>query len=66
MAIDTRGYYRDWVRKKTGFVERALFRVSHADVERQKFRSAWHRNFLVAGAILGFVVLATLVKRYFR
>lgn len=31
MASDNRDWFRDWWRKKTGYVERAGFRMSEAD-----------------------------------
>lgn len=36
MAIDTRDWYRDWWRKKTGYVERARFRMGNAEYLRYR------------------------------
>ena len=44
MASDQRGWYRDWWRKRTGYVERAAFRISEADRERERRAAAWQRN----------------------
>lgn len=61
MASDQRDWYKEWWRKKTGYVERASFRLSHADVERGKYLGAWKRNLMIALAVLlGFVALAVL------
>jgi hypothetical protein len=44
MTSDNRDWYRDWWRKKTGYVERADFRRPARQVERQKQLrfSNWH------------------------
>ena len=64
MGVDSRDWYRDWLRKKTGYVERASFRVSEADRSRQKYRGAWRRNFCVLGAlVVAFVAVVWLLKR---
>lgn len=46
MAIDTRDYYRDKIRKKTGYVERADFRVSEHDAARRRHAKAWRGNWI--------------------
>lgn len=66
MASDNRDWYRDWWRKKTGYVERASFRVGQAEHQRVKFErkhaarsAAWRRNWLVVIALLvAFLLLA--------
>lgn len=63
MAADQRDWYRDWWRKKTGYVERANFRISEGERQRNNFRRAWRRNFLVAGAAATAVALAVVIKR---
>ena len=61
MAGDQRDWYRDWWRRKTGYTERAAFRMSHADVEREKFTKAWRRNLGIAAlVVLCIVALAVL------
>ena len=44
MGSDNRDWYRDWWRKKTGYVERAGFRRPAAEVERETALrwSNWH------------------------
>ncbi len=59
MAADNRDWYRDWWRKKTGYVERAGFRVSEADRQRQLHAKAW-RSVLLKALIL-FLILAAVV-----
>jgi hypothetical protein len=63
MAIDSRDWHRDWWRKRTGYVERALFRISEGERERQKFRAGWRRNFLAVGAAVTVVALIAVAKR---
>ncbi len=59
MAIDQRDWYKQWWRKRTGYVERAAFRQSHADLQRGKYLEAWKRNALIALTVfLGFIALA--------
>lgn len=63
MAIDIRDYYRDRIRKKTGYVERADFRVSEHDVSRQKHANAWRRNWIRLGIFLAVLGLVIWLKR---
>jgi hypothetical protein len=68
MGSDNRDWYRDWWRKKAGYVERALFRRPAREVEREReLRFAnWHpvlKLFLgAAGAVL-ILVLLRVVSR---
>lgn len=64
MAIDTRDYYRDRIRKKTGYVERADFRVSEHDVSRHKHARAWRGNWIKLGIFLTIIGALILLKRY--
>lgn len=66
MAADNRDWYRDWWRKKTGYVERAAFRVSEKDRERELIRKAWRRNFAVAGAVVLAIGAVGIAKRINR
>lgn len=61
MGVHDRDWYRDWWRKKTGYVERASFRMGDHEVRRALHRASWRRNllFLVA-VVLGIVLLAVL------
>ena len=61
MSIDNRSWYRDLLRKKTGYIERADFRVSLKDRALENARKRheqasfpWVRTalFLVAGVFL--------------
>lgn len=66
MGADNRDWYREWWRKKTGYVERASFRVGHdehvravRDRKAAVYRSAWRRNiFLGACVVVALVALA--------
>ena len=64
MASDNRDWYRDWWRKKTGYVERASFRISEADHQRAVRARAW-RAILIKLAILiaCILVLRFILKR---
>jgi hypothetical protein len=63
MAIDTRDYYRDRIRKKTGYVESADFRVSEHDVSRQKHARAWRGNWIKLGIFLAVLAVLIWAKR---
>ena len=63
MASDNRDWYRDWWRKKTGYVERAGFRVSEADRQRQKYVSEWRAIFRKLALFVLAVVVFVVVKR---
>jgi hypothetical protein len=63
MASDNRDWYRDWWRKKTGYVERASFRVSEADRLRQKYVKKWWANFRKLALFVLAVVLFVVLKR---
>ncbi len=45
MAVDGRDWYRDWWRKRTGYVERSAFRVSEGVRQRGVRRQEWRRIF---------------------
>jgi|GEM_PF-3225184 len=63
MASDNRDWYRDWWRKKTGYVERASFRVSEGERKRQRYRAEWRRNLIIFGLFLAFVIALIFLKR---
>lgn len=63
MAFDQRDYYRDWWRKKTGYVERASFRISEGDHKRQKHKSAWRRIWIKVLILCVLLVAVVVVKR---
>ena len=66
MAADNRDWYRDWWRKKTGYTERAAFRISAGELERQKHRSAWRRNFIGAALFMVALFVAITVFKLMR
>ena len=63
MASDNRDWYRDWWRKKTGYVERAGFRMSEAD--RLKAKRVVQRRlvFIRFGTLAAIVVALIGAKR---
>lgn len=63
MAIDTRDHYRDKIRKKTGYVERADFRMSEHDIVRQRHAKAWRSNWIKIGVLLALIAAAVWLKR---
>lgn len=63
MASDNRDWYRDWWRKKTGYVERAGFRISEADRQRAKHASEWRAIFVKLALFVLAVVVFVVVKR---
>jgi hypothetical protein len=66
MAIDTRDWYRSWLNKKDGYIEKAAFRISEGERARQKHAAGWRRNFLAAGAAVALVTIAAVAKRASR
>jgi len=60
MAGDQRDWYRDWWRKRTGYVERASFRLGEGERKRERERSDWRRNWL--GLLIVVAVLVAIVK----
>ncbi len=60
MPLDTRDYYIESLRKRTGYVERASFRMSERDKSRMRRRSAWRRIvffLLLIAALLGWLIV---------
>lgn len=66
MGMDNRDWYRDWWRKKTGYVERASFRVSSVQHSRDKYRHAWRRNFVAVAVFTLAVFAAVALLRFLR
>ncbi|REM37416.1 hypothetical protein DSI31_05235 [Mycobacterium tuberculosis] len=52
MAADQRGWYRDWWRRKTGYVERSSFRLGEDERKQMRHAKAWRRNWLVVLFVL--------------
>lgn len=63
MASDNRDWYRDWWRKKTGYVERAGFRMSEADRLKAKRAAEWRAVFIRFGTLAAIVVALIVAKR---
>ena len=62
MAMDNRDWYRNLLRKKTGYVERAVFRMEYGEAERKKpFKLAGVWWFVLV-VLVGIPALALLVK----
>jgi len=64
MASDNRDWYRDWWRKKSGYVERADFRVPESQRQRRKQRAAWRSALLKLSLLLLLAVAAVIGKRF--
>jgi hypothetical protein len=69
MAGDNRDWYREWWRRKTGYVERSRFRMGHG--ERQQFlrnkrqaarSSAWRRNIVIALVLVAAFLAAAILR----
>lgn len=65
MAADQRDWYRDWWRKKTGYVERASFRVSESEFQRLRRGAAWRSVFIKAFLLVLVLVAVVFAKRLF-
>ena len=64
MAIDTRHWYIDKLRKLTGYTERARFRVSLGAARRRRERLVgWVQLLLGFGAASGLAVAVLLLAR---
>lgn len=69
MGSDNRDWYRDWWRKRTGYAERAAFRIGHDEHRRAKIErkraanaSAWRRNLLIAVAVVLILTLVAILR----
>lgn len=62
MGADNRDWYRDWWRKRTGYTERALFRMGRGEHKRALHRSAWRRNWGIVGAVVLVLVVLAIVR----
>lgn len=66
MAGDQRDWYRDWWRRKTGYVERASFRVGEGERKRMQHAQGWRRNWLLVAAVVLMFVLLKVVLTVLR
>lgn len=66
MGMDNRDWYRDFWRKKTGYTERADFRISAGQHGRNQHRRAWRRNFISMAILVVALVLVIALFRFFR
>ena len=64
MSTENRDWYRDWWRKKTGYVERAGFRMSEAERLRQKNIKEWKAILLKYAILAALIVILIVVKRH--
>lgn len=62
MAADNRDWYRDWWRKKTGYVERADFRIPERQRQRKRRAAALRALCFHACAVALLLALAILIK----
>lgn len=63
MGMDNRDWYRDFWRKKTGYTERADFRISEGEHRRNQHRRAWRLNFIrMAILVVAAVVVIAFLK----
>ena len=58
MSADNRDWYRDWWRKKTGYTEKAAFRMSETQRQNNERQRAWWR---FGFKLVALVLLVTLV-----
>ena len=66
MTMDNRDWYRNLLRKKTGYVERAAFRMQYSQAEGKKpFKLAGVWWFVLV-VLLGIPALALVVKSVLR
>jgi len=56
MSADNRDWYRDWWRKKTGYTEKAAFRMSETQRQNNERQRAW-RRLGVKLALLGLLLI---------
>jgi len=66
MAGDQRDWYRDWWRKRTGYTERASFRIGEGERKRQAHRSAWRRNWIALACLALLFTLIVIVSKILR
>ena len=67
MSSDDREWYKDFWRRQAGYVERAPFRMSAADVEqhqRLRVRSRWRLVMVAAIALEIAIVLVVYLLRH--
>ena len=60
MSADNRDWYRDWWRKKTGYTEKAAFRMSETQRQKKERQRAWWR---LGVKLVACVVLITAVVK---
>lgn len=67
MALDTRDYWKRKWNKRTGYVEKAEFRLSALEVKRKRFRRAWRQAiFKWAAIFLLIFALLHVLKMFLR
>lgn len=66
MGYEDRDWYRDWWRKRHGYVEKATFRVLEAQRQREANAAIWRRLALRVVGIVLLLVFAVMVRRLLR
>lgn len=64
MAIDTRDWYKDWLKKKGEYVERARFRMGDAEFARYKRAKAWRSAFRLAMLFAFLAMIAAGITQF--
>lgn len=63
MGVGNRDWHRDWWSKKTGYVERARFRMSEADYQRQLIADKRRKRFVWLAVLLALFFTLFLLWR---
>lgn len=66
MGSDNRDWHRDWWRKKTGYVERARFRMPEAEYQRQLRAAIFKRRLLFLAVLVALLFLLPRLLRFFH
>lgn len=66
MGYEDRDWYRDWWRKRQGYVEKATFRVPEAQRQREANAAIWRRLALRVLGIVLLLVFLVMVRRLLR
>ena len=61
MGSDNRDWHSQWWRKRTGYVERASFRVSEAERLRMRRYARWRKVFVL---LFVFLIAFTVYERF--
>ena len=64
MSADNRDWYRDWWRKKTGYTEKAAFRMSEMQRQANERQRAWWRLGFKLALLVGMLLTLALVMKW--